>query len=888
MAHAASTDAWHTLDYETVLSKLEVGPDGLSSDAAADRLAAYGPNSLPVVGITSWWRILIRQFVSPLIAILFIAGIVTSIQQHWIDAGAIFIVLIINAALGFWQERKAERDVHALQSLSTTSARVMRDGEFVVLPAEELVPGDVVSLESGDRVPADTRLIDINGLRINESMLTGESLAATKGTQPADADAPIGDRGCIAFSGTFVTSGRGSGVVARTGIDTELGAINELIQGAVDHTPLQILTHRLERRIGVVVLVAVAFVFVAGLIGGFSMEEMFRTAVALAVGAIPESLPIILTVAMSVGVSRMAKHNAIVRTLPAVETLGSTTVIASDKTGTLTQNKLTVERFWTTRGFRSPSDTADRLTQSVLRAGSLTNESTRNTDGDLTGDAVDVAMLSVALKAGAITNAEWESPAQAHTPYEPSLRYSQTVRRDADGRQRLYVKGSPDIVAHMSDRLAVAGGTQPMDAELVLAANHEMAAEGLRVIATAERELAAEAVTMPLPAPAGLTFLGMEGMTDPPRAGVGNAIRACHEAGISVKMVTGDHPTTAEAIARRLGMDSSGKPLTGADMADLDDADLAARLEQTSVAARVAPKDKLRIVQVLQEHDHVVAVTGDGVNDAPALKAASIGVAMGASGTDVAREAADVVLTDDNFVTIVDAVEQGRVTFAAIRKATFFLLSTAVAIVLALSVNVLLDQPLLFLPVQILWINLVASGLQDIALAFEPAEGDELSRPPRRADEGVLSSTLWWRTMVTGIWMGAIVLLLFGWALERGYSVEHARSLALATFVLFNFFQLGNARGEYKSLFVINPLRNRLLLVTGIGAIIMLWAAMSWPATANILGLTSLSTSDWATAGLIAVSVAVIVELEKAIRWLVSRYQRQRSRELLGDVLTQP
>lgn len=872
---ASTTSAWHARDATEVCTEFQVDPDtGLTIDQVAERRAEHGPNALPTADPTPWWRTLVRQFVSPLIAILFVAGLVTALQRHWVDTGAIFLALAVNATLGFWQERKAEHDIRALESMTTTTARVMRDGTLTTVGAEELVPGDIAQVESGDRIPADLRLLAANGLRVNESMLTGESLATTKDSSPADPDAQTGDQHSMAFSGTFVTSGRGTGVVIATGEDTQLGQISDLIRTAAAKTPLQLLTHRLERSIGIAVLIAVIFVFLAGLAGGYGIGEMFRTAVALAVGAVPESLPIILTVAMSVGVSRMARRRAIVRTLPSVETLGSTTVIASDKTGTLTQNRLTVERFWTMNGSIVPGEAAiDPLTHAMLRSGALTNEAAPDADGVLTGDAVDVAMKDIALRYGVVDQTEANADPVAHLPYEPALRYSQTLRRESDGTLVLHVKGSPDALVEMSDQLAVDGGQAPIDADVVHRANDAMAADGLRVIATAARVLD-EPPTDRLAAPEHLTLLGLEGMTDPPREGVAEAIAACRTAGIDVLMVTGDHPTTAEAIALRLGMDSTAPPITGGELADLDDSDLAARLDETSVVARVAPADKQRIVRVLQDHGDTVAVTGDGVNDAPALKAASIGVAMGDSGTDVAREAADLVLTDDNFVTIVDAVEQGRVTFAAIRKATFFLLSTAVAIVLALSVNVLLDQPLLFLPVQILWINLVASGIQDIALAFEPEEGDELRRPPRPRDEGILSRTLWIRTVITGVWMGLAVLLTFAYALHHGTALEEARTLAMATFVLLNFFQLGNARVEHRSTFLVSPLRNPLLLVTGLGAIALLWLVTEWDVTADLLGLSPLGAGQWAMSAAISVSVVAIVEAEKLLRRLAGAGSR--------------
>jgi Ca2+-transporting ATPase len=879
----AATPKWHTLSPDAAFAGLSSAPVGLSGAEAGRRLTDSGPNELAVAPPTPWWRILLRQFVSPLITILFVAAIVTLIQTHWVDFGAILLVLCINAGLGFVQESKAERDVRALQSFSAPSCRALRDGAERVIPGRDLVPGDVVLLGSGERVPADLRLFAANALQVDESMLTGESFAVTKHTDPLPEDAADADKTNIAFSGTFVSSGRGRGLVIATGGKTALGEINTLIQVPSGKTPLQLLTHSLERRIGMVVLAATVFIFIAGIVLGHDASSMFRTAVALAVATIPESLPIVLTVALSIGVSRMAKRNAIIRILPAVETLGSTNVIGSDKTGTLTANQLTVERVWTTAGLidiASDDDDGGRadpaLVRAVLRAGALTNEATLSAeDGtEYSGDAVDAAMARVAVDRGSITVHERSAAAVAHQPYEPQLRYSQTVHVNGHGHRILYVKGSPEAILDAAVVVACATGDGLLDASLIHAANEEMGREGLRVIATGSRTLGDDEILgVPLPPPSGLTFLGMEGMTDPPRDGVADAIRQCRQAGISVKMITGDHPVTATAIAERLGL-APGKPaLTGAEMAGLDEHMLSARLAETSVAARVSPEDKLRIVHALQSTGQVVAVTGDGVNDAPALKAASIGVAMGRSGTDVAREAADLVLTDDNFVTIVRAVEEGRVTFAAIRKTTYFLLSTGAAALVAVTLSVFAGTPLLFLPVQMLWMNVVTNGVQDIALAFEPAEGDELTRPPRPRSEGLLSRTLWFRAGITGAWMALAVLLSFIVELHLGYSEVHARSVALTTFVMLSFFQVFSSRAEHKSLFQLRLLANKPLFYTSLGALAAHWAVMTWPVSAELLGLTPLTLGEWLRCIGVGATVLFIVEAEKTVRRWSHRHQ---------------
>lgn len=870
-AATRSTHGWHVLSRQDVLGTLQSAEQGLTSEEAARRLVRHGRNELPATPATPAWKVLGRQFISPLIGILVLTFLITAVQRHWVDAGAILIVLLLNAGIGFWQERRAESAVRALHRLSTPVCQVLRDGMEQQMAAPELVPGDVVVLRSGERIPADLRLLEVNGLQIDESMLTGEVLPVSKGVTRLSTGTPATERINIAFTGTLVTSGRGRGVVVATGTETELGMINDLVQGPVGKTPLQVLAHSLERRIGIVVAGSAVALFVAGLAVGHSASDMFRTAVALAVASVPESLPIVLTVAMSLGVARMARHHAIVRKLAAVETLGSTTVIGSDKTGTLTRNQLTVQRVWTADGSLDlREDGSPAVSETVglaLKVGALTNEAvlTAADDGSgFAGDPVDVAMLRAAVDCGVVTLAQRDEPWIAHTPYEPELRYSQTLRRDGH-RRVLYVKGSPEALTAKCGSMATGSGEVPIDSDLIRAANHALAASGMRVLATAMRMLAEDEVTgRPLPPPRDLTFLGLLAMEDPPRPGVAESVAACQGAGIAVVMITGDHPGTAAAIADRLGLGHGGEPVTGAQMAELDDDTLTDRLRASGVAARVTPQDKLRIVQVLKDRGEVVAVTGDGVNDAPALRAAAIGVAMGRSGTAVAREAADVVLTDDNFVTIVDAVTQGRVTFNAIRKATFFLLATGLSSLLAVSVNLFLDQPLLFLPVQLLFINVVTNGLQDIALSFEPPEGDELQRPPRPRTEGMLSKTLWWRTALAGAWMATAILITFHWALLQGYDEVYARTLALTLFVMLNFWLVLSARAENRSFFRANPIGNPLLLVSAVAALLLYFGATQWAFTDDLLGLVALSPVEWLAGWVLGASVMVLVEVHKA------------------------
>ncbi|MFZ2563420.1 HAD-IC family P-type ATPase [Corynebacterium variabile] len=873
---------WHATGIDEVRAALDLPPDagtpdagtpaavttaagaGLTAADAAARLAKHGPNRLEESTADPWYVVLGRQIASPMVIFLLLAGIVTLIQREWFEGAVIFLVVVLNSSIGYWQARKAEKDVAALAKLSTPEATVVRDGAVTDIPATDLVPGDTVRLESGDMVPADLRVTASNGLRVDESMLTGEVLPTSKRAAvtdhgvPLEEDAPLGDRVTMAYSGTLVVSGRATGLVVATGHSTELGSIADLVQTDSGKTPLQILTDKLEKTIAALLVVVGVAVFITNLILGTGLGEAFRSTVALIVSAMPEALPVVLSVAMGVGVSRMAARNAVVRHLPSVETLGSTTVIGSDKTGTLTVNRMTVETVWTPTGLdETPS----------LRTGALTNDATVHPDGDmLIGDAVDVAMATAALEQGAVTAAERSAAPVADMPYEPEHAYSQTLREE-DGQYVLHVKGAPEVVASFCRGMGEGGALH----EAMVAANHAMAADGLRVIATASGVL--DDIPDTLGTPHDLRFTGLQGMMDPPRVGVREAIGQCRSAGIHVMMITGDHPVTAVAIGRRLGLGRPGdEPLTGGDMAGLDDAQLKERLKHTSVAARMSPQDKLRIVKLLKADGETVAVTGDGVNDAPALKAASIGVAMGESGTDVARESADVVLTDDNFVTIVDAVRLGRVTFSSIRKATFFLISNGLALMTAVVVNTFTELPLIFLPVMLLFMNIVTNGIQDIALSFEKGEGDELEQRPRAKDEGVLDTHMWLRSVITGLWMGIGTLLVYRVANDQGLPLEECRTLALITMVMFNFFQVFSARALHVSAFALNPLGNPLLLGSALMALVLQWVCTAWTPAADLIGLTPLTWAQWLMCTGIGVTVLVIVEIEKVVvRWMDNR-----------------
>ncbi|HXG41480.1 MAG TPA: HAD-IC family P-type ATPase [Dehalococcoidia bacterium] len=874
--HPAS--AWHALTREAVEEALGTGPTGLSSAEAAARLRIHGPNRLELAPSKSPLLVLVHQFQSPLIYILLVAAVITVVLGEHVDAGVIAAALALNAVVGFSQEWQAERSVQALMRLVAPRARVVRDGHEQEMDSEELVPGDLVLLESGSRVPADLRLVEAVALAVDESLLTGESVPVAKRSAPLPQGTPMMERTNMAYAGTVVTSGRGRGYVVATGEGTELGAIAAQIQRQEEpETPLQRRMALLARSLGLIVAVFAALTFVLGILLGESVTEMFLLAVAIAVAAIPEGLPVVFTITLAVGVRRMARRRAVVRHLGSVETLGSTTTIGSDKTGTLTENRMTVQQVWTAQGTWSPSEAPAAPMEEgtplflTLLAGVLTNEAQVyvTEDGpEFQGDPTEAALLVSAMRAGLDPQQlRQEYASLADIPFEPERRYSASVRARND-RYYLFVKGAPERVLAMCSHTVTLGGAVPVDHRLVLRAAEAMAGDGLRVLAMAYRPLPGPPPDPEhLPEPGGLHFLGLQGMLDPPRPGVREAIAGCHRAGIRVLMVTGDHAQTARAIAERLGIATAGAPvLTGVDLDRMDDGDLREAVREVSVFARVAPEHKLRIVRALQSLGEVVAITGDGVNDAPALKAADVGVAMGLSGTDVARQAADIVLADDNFVSIYAAVEEGRITFDNLRKATFYLLSVGLAGIVALLASLVLRWPPILLPAQILWLNMVVDGFQDVAMGFEPGEKDVLDRPPRRPGEGVVSRVLWERIVISALVMAAGALLMFRWELDESGSLERARTAALTTLGIFSAFHVGNARSERGSAFSRSPFSNPFIFFAVALAMAMHVGAMYFPPAQFVLRLEPLGPEVWARMTAVAASILLVVEVHKLLR----------------------
>ncbi|MBI5055721.1 MAG: cation-transporting P-type ATPase [Nitrospirae bacterium] len=878
---------WYQIGLKEVFQKLETSDKGLTDAEAKQRIAQYGPNKLIEEEKISKLKILLHQFTSPLIYILIIAGVVTFLLEEYIDSGVIFAVVVLNAVIGFIQEYKAEESVRALKKMVVPKAKVLREGREKEINSEELVPGDIVLLASGAMVPADLRLIHTIELKIEEAMLTGESLPAEKTTGPIkEENLTPGDQRNFAFMGTVVVNGRAKGVVVETGGTSVLGSIaREVREVGIVRAPLQEKIDGFAKLIGLIVLGASTVLFIVGLLIGESAKDMFMTAVAAAVATIPEGLPIVVTIAMAVGVARMAKLNAIVRKLPAVETLGSTTVIGSDKTGTLTKNEMTVKLIYdgkhtyevTGSGYLPEGEILHegisveahdrKQLMHVLRIGLLCNESyVYEEDGQyrVDGDPTEGALIVSAIKAGLETETEKEKYQQISiVPFESDRGYMATLHKH-HGKKLIFVKGAPERIIDMCVKSVDDTELEKKD---ILHVATDFAKEGLRVLAFAYKEAPHDMEELTHQnAESDLVFGGLQCMIDPPRPEAIEAINGCRRAGIRVVMITGDHAVTASAIARKLGIDEKGNVLAGKEIEDMDDSELFEKVQSVSVYARVSPQHKLRIIQQLKNHGEIVAVTGDGVNDAPALKTAHIGVAMGRGGTDVAKEASDMVLTDDNFASIFNAVKEGRIVFDNIRKVTFFLIPTGVAAILSILGTIVMGLPIPYVPAQLLWINLVTNGLQDVALAFEPGEKGIIDRPPRDPKEGIMSRILIERTIVVGLIISAGVVYNFVTALNQGDSIEKARTVAVTTMVFFQFFQAWNSRSELQSVFRIKLLSNPFLFFSMMAAFLAQLSVIYVPALQWVFRTEPITTGEWLRILMVSATVVLVVEIDKWMR----------------------
>lgn len=875
---------WHTLSLRPLFEALDATEGGLSQVAASARLRQFGLNELPHKPPPAWWEVLLNQFRSPLIYILAVAAVVSLALGDLTDAGFILGVLLLNALIGGYQEWRAEQSSRALQKLLHIHAAVLRDGEVLEIDAEEVVPGDVIWLEAGNRVPADARLLTTSGLEMDESLLTGESLAIFKDPSwQGKVETPVADHLNMGYAGSIVTRGRGKAVVVSTGASTVVGQLAlDVLAGMGGKPPLLERLERFSRVIAYAVLVAAVAIGVLGVfIRGYSISEMFIFAVALAVAAIPEGLPVAMTVALAVATTRMARRGVIVRRLAAVEGLGSCTMIASDKTGTLTCNELTVkeihlangERFQVTgQGFVPEGEIRSRngkaasqdhdLLKSLVRAAVLCNEGDlhhRNGDWVWHGDPTDIALLSVGHKFGLRRETLLDVYLQVNEiPFEPDRKFAATYHHFDTGTT-VFLKGAPERVFEMCQ-----GQLQSQRTELREAVE-SLAESGHRVLAIAEGQIEYAIDPSDVPdEPTDLTLLGLVGMIDPLRAGVQEAVASCHAAGVTVCMVTGDHPVTALAIARELGFATDpSQVITGADLGGKSGEELKNVIKEVRVFARVAPRQKLEIVEAARSNGHFVAVTGDGVNDAPALRSANIGVAMGKSGTDVAREAAELVISDDNFATIVAGIEEGRIAYDNIRKVIYLLISTGAAEVMLIGLTIVSNLPLPLLPVQLLWLNLVTNGIQDVALAFEPGEGDVLKREPRPPRERIFNRLMIERTIIAAVTIAAVGFVAFSWMLAQGWSETSARNALLLLMVLFENIHIGNCRSETKSALRLSPLRSPILLAGAIAAFLIHLAAMYSPLGQRVLQTNPVDLKTFITLFALALTVFVAMEIHK-------------------------
>lgn len=887
------TRNWHSESTESSLAHLNSSLTGLDQQEAEARVLKYGPNRLPEAAKRSAVIRFLLHFRNVLIYVLLGSALITAVLGHWVDTGVILAVVVANAIIGFIQEGKAEQAMNAIRQMLAPRAQVIRGGERISIEGENLVPGDIVLLEAGDKVPADLRLFSAHGLSIQEAILTGESLPVEKQTKPVPEAASLGDRVCMAFSGTLVVSGQGRGVVVASGSATQIGRISNLLaQVQTLTTPLVVQMGLFAKWLTLLILLIAALLLVYGyFIGHRDFAELFMAIVGLSVAAIPEGLPAVLTITLAVGVQAMAKRRAIVRRLPAIETLGSVSVICSDKTGTLTRNEmmvasvLTHEHLFTLNGYGyapkgelmledaqiSPSEHA--VLNELARAAALCNDAAlhdRAGEWHAEGDPTEAALLAFAGKMDLDVRREQASWERTDAiPFDARHRYMATLHHDHARQAVVFVKGAPErIFAMCQDQRGEGGARRPFDRAYWEQKAEDIAAQGQRVLGFAVREVKAEhTVLKNTDVEGSLTFLGLVGMIDPPRAEAIEAVAQCHSAGIRVKMITGDHAKTAAAIGRQIGLQNPHKVLTGIDLDRMDDMELRASVLDCDVFARTSPEHKLRLVTALQAHGLTVAMTGDGVNDAPALKRADAGIAMGLKGSEAAKEAAELVLVDDNFASIVAAVREGRTVYDNLKKVISWTLPTNAGEAMTIVVALFFGTTLAITPVQILWVNLITAVTLGIALAFEPTEENTMRRPPRPRDEPLLSGELVWHIVFVSLLFLGGVYGIFYYALDRGDSVELARTLAVNTLVVMEVFHLFFIRNIYGTSLTWKAVRGTkavwTVVITVIGA---QFAITYFPPLQRVFATESVAFFDGILIVAIGVALFAIIETEKQVR----------------------
>jgi len=896
MANAKQTNVihnrhWHAMEVGDVFSEIESKPEGLTQTEAEQRLTKYGPNLLTPPKKRSFISRLFSQINNVLIYVLLGAALITALLNHWIDAGIILGVVALNALIGFIQEGKAEKALDAIRGMLSHQASVMRDKKRPVLKAEHVVPGDIVFLQSGDKVPADIRLFKTRDLRIDESSLTGESVAVEKDILPVDKDKSIGDRTSMAFSSTFVTYGQGHGVVVGTGDNTEIGQISSML-AKVPPLKTRLLKQISEfgRQLTVAIVSIAVLTFLFGMfVRNYSFVDMFLSSVGLFVAAIPEGLPAIISIALAIGVQAMAKKKTIIRRLPAVETLGSVTVICSDKTGTLTRNEMTVQTVVTANntfdvsgvgydphgsfslnGNEVPLNDHPEI-EEIARAALLCNDASLNEDEGkwyMQGDPTEGALITLARKAGIEQTFENENIPRIDTmPFESEHRFMATLHHDHAGHRFVFLKGAPERVLDLCSHQRCYGEDVVINISYWQDKIKEIASRGQRVIAVAFKTEKSEKQQINFAdVEGGLTLLGFFGIIDPPSGEAIEAIKQCKSAGIRVKMITGDHALTALVVAAQIGIGDGRKVLTGKELESLTDEELCFKIKTIDVFARVNPEHKLRLVQALQSNGEVVAMTGDGVNDAPALKRADVGIAMGIKGTEVSKEASEMVLTDDNFSSIVSAIEEGRRVYDNIKKSIAFILPTNIGEAGMIIIAILSGRMLPITPIQVLWVNMITAVTLALSLAFEQPEYGTMNKPPRNPNEAILSLALVWRIFFVST---IIVFGTFGyflWDSLHSVSIEESRTVAVNTLVLFEIFYLFNSRYLKRSVLSIKGLfGNRYVLVAMAITICFQLLFTYAPPMQYIFETTSITIKDWMYSVLIASSVFILVELKKIL-----------------------
>ncbi len=870
----------HALTARECMDALATTADGLASDEAARRLAEYGPNLLPAAPRRSGILRFLAHFHNALIYVLICAAVVTAGLGHWVDTGVIMAVVMVNAVVGFIQEGRAEEAMAAIRSMLAPHAAVLRGNARISIDAADLVPGDLVLLEAGDKVPADLRLIEAKGLRIQEAILTGESVAVEKATRPVDPDTTLGDRSPMAFSGTLIAAGTGRGIAVATGAQAEIGRISALLGGVeVLTTPLVEQMDRFARWLTVLILLISALLLVFGyFVEHIAFSDQFMAVVGLAVAAIPEGLPAVLTITLSVGVQAMAQRNAIVRRLPAIETIGAVSVICTDKTGTLTRNEMMVATAVTTAGHFTvtgegyapageihPAPLPGTL-DDLARVAHLCNDAALSqADGNwhIAGDPMEGALLAFAAKAGT-GSADWTR--RDEIPFDAAHRYMAVLVKGSEGERLALVKGAPEQVLAMCANQADAEGMQPLDPQFWNDKAHQIALEGQRVLALAIGTVQADRLDG-ADLDGHLTLIGLVGLIDPPRAEAIAAVAECHAAGVTVKMITGDHAGTATAIGRKIGLKDPEVVLTGFDLDRLSDAALAVAVQETNIFARTSPEHKLRLVMALQAHGLTVAMTGDGVNDAPALKRADVGIAMGVKGSEAAKEAAALVLADDNFSSIAAAVREGRTVYDNLRKVIGFEIPTSFGEAGAIMVALLFGLALPISPLQILWINLITGITLGLALAFEPTEARTMRRPPRPRDAPLLSGALVWHVVFVTLLFVAAVFGLYAYAVDKGYDPELAQTMSMNLLVVLEIFHLFFIRNIFGTSLTWAAVRGTRAVWICVAIVVPAQFIVTYlPIAQGILGTSAVSLADGVLILAIGAMFFAIIEVEKQIR----------------------